>query len=516
MTSTSPTDDSNAPNPLREGLRIRPAPDPAIVVIFGATGDLAARKLLPALQALASGNFLPPAFAVIGYGRRDKDDDAFRSDVRKALEEHGQNGDSATTEGFLSQVYYQRGNLDNADDFEALAKRLKKIATERGIAPNVLFYVATPPEYFEPVIRNLGHAGLNQPKGGWARVVIEKPFGRDLDSALELNGVVAEHFSEEQVFRIDHYLGKENVQNILVFRYANAIFEPIWNRRYVDNVQITVAESLGMEGRGDYFDKAGVARDIMQNHLLQLLCLTAMEPPVALAGDAVRDEKVKVLRSLCRIEADDVAAQTSRAQYTSGDLNGKSVPGYLEEEEVPADSTTETYAAARVFIDNWRWSGVPFYLRAGKRMPHKITEIAIEFRQAPMHLFEETRGEEARPNALIMNIQPDEGMAVRFYSKVPGTQMRVRPVVMDFRYGSSFGVEPPDAYERLLLDALLGDSTLFTRADEVEEAWRFFTPILKAWEAAGKEGLHDYESGTWGPDDAQRLTDQDDKQWRRL
>ncbi|PKO15168.1 glucose-6-phosphate dehydrogenase [candidate division BRC1 bacterium HGW-BRC1-1] len=516
MTSPSLTDDSNSPNPLREGLRIRPVPDPAIVVIFGATGDLAARKLLPALQALAAGNFLPPAFAVLGYGRRDKDDNAFRDDVRKALEEHGQNGDSATTEGFLSQVYYQRGNLDNAADFEALGKRLKKIAAERNIAPNVLFYLSTPPEHFEPVIRNLGHTGLNQPENGWARVVIEKPFGRDLDSAHELNAVVAEHFGEEQVFRIDHYLGKENVQNILVFRYANAIFEPIWNRRYVDNVQITVAESLGMEGRGDFFDKAGVARDIMQNHLLQLLCLTAMEPPVALAGDAVRDEKVKVVRSLCRIEADDVAAQTSRGQYTSGDLNGKSVPGYLQEEEVPADSTTETYAAARVFIDNWRWSGVPFYLRAGKRMPHKITEIAIEFRQAPMHLFEETRGEEARPNALIMNIQPDEGMAVRFYSKVPGTQMRVRPVVMDFRYGSSFGVEPPDAYERLLLDALLGDSTLFTRADEVEEAWRFFTPILEAWEAAGKDGMHNYEAGTWGPDDAQRLTDQDDKQWRRL
>jgi glucose-6-phosphate 1-dehydrogenase len=408
--------------------------------------------------------------------------------------------------------YVAAGNQE--EDYRRLAAHLDKLDGERGTGGNRLFYLATPPSAFPKIVRGLQSAGLHRPgKGGsWSRIVLEKPIGHDLPSARELNEAVNDVFDEQDVFRIDHYLGKDTVQNLLVFRFANAIFEPLWNHKYVDHVQLTVAESIGVEGRGHYYEEAGTTRDMVQNHMFQLLCLTAMEPPVSLAADAIRDEKVKVLQALRPVRPEEVVTSTVRAQYAAGVVNGAKVPGYLDEPDVASDSRTETYVAMRLFADNWRWAGVPFYLRAGKRMTKRVTEIALRFREVPHRLFEHGKV----PNTLALRIQPDEGITLKFETKVPGPQPRIQPVSMEFRYGTSFGRQPPEAYERLILDAILGDSTLFIRRDEVEASWAYVDSLMEVWQADRDRALPQYTSGTWGPDEADGLLRGEGRSWRRL
>ncbi|MEE8347746.1 MAG: glucose-6-phosphate dehydrogenase, partial [Dehalococcoidia bacterium] len=466
MTVQEPVD-----NPLRAGMRSQRTPEPNTLVIFGATGDLTQRKLIPALYNLALEGLLPGGFSAVGFARRSKTHDSFRSEMKSAAAKHSRTKplQASVWDGFASNIHYHQSEFSDVGGYTALAETLAKIESKSG-ARNRLYYLATPPGYYAEIARHLGEAGLTRADNGWTRIIVEKPFGRDLASAAELNRTLNSAFEEDQVYRIDHYLGKETVQNILVFRFANGIFEPIWNRRYVDHVQITVAESIGVEGRGPYYERAGVIRDIVQNHAMQLLSLAAMEPPATFEPNAVRDEKVKVLRAVRPIPAGDADHFTVRGQYGPGAISGQTVVGYREEERVAADSTTETYLALKLFIDNWRWAGVPFYIRSGKRLPKRVTEIAIVFRQPPLSLFPTTGGSSIEPNVLSMTIQPDEGISLKFGSKVPGPQaaLRIRPVEMDFRYGTSFGFTAGDAYERLLLEAMLGDSTLFTRRDEVE------------------------------------------------
>jgi glucose-6-phosphate 1-dehydrogenase len=512
-------------NPLREGLpRPRTAP-PCVMVIFGATGDLNRRKLVPALYNLAYAGHLPAEFSVVGFARSAGEDAGFREELRAGVEEFSRTGyDAQTWDRFAAGVSYLRGDYSAPEGYQRLAERLEKLDRERGASRNRLFYLATPPNVTAGITTQLGAAGLVRPPDdlhAWSRVVIEKPFGHDLASAEMLNEAVGKVFDEHQVFRIDHYLGKETVQNILVMRFANALFEPIWNGTQIDQVQITVSESVGVEGRGGYFEQSGILRDMVQNHLLQLLCLVAMEPPVALDADAIRGQKVQVLRALRPIRPDQVGQETVRGQYGPGWVLGNEVPGYREEPGVSPTSATETYAALRVAIDNWRWAGVPFYLRAGKRLPKRTTEIAIQFKDVPRILY--NRGGEAplEPNVLSLRIQPNEGIALRIGVKVPGYAARIQPVTMDFGYGAAFGVEPPEAYERLILDALLGDSTLFTRRDEVEAQWQFITPILEGWAqqsgaATERLELAEYEAGTWGPAAADALLQADGRGWRRL
>lgn len=511
------TEEKTGTNPLREGLRIRQTPEPCTAVIFGATGDLTQRKLIPALFALSMEQFLPPTFQVLGVSRREMTDEQFRADMTKAIKEHSriEEASDETIASFVKNIYYEAGEFGSIEIFQRIRQRLEKLEKERGIPANRLFYMATPPDFFDDIIRFLGESGINSKEHGWSRVVVEKPFGRDLESARELNRTALACFSEDQIYRIDHYLGKENVQNILIFRFANGVFEPIWNRRYIDNIQITVAETLGVEKRAGYFESAGITRDILQNHMMQLLCLTAMEPPVAISGDAVRNEKVKVLQSLAALTPRNIKEHVVRAQYAAGIMSAKKVPGYRQEEGVAPESRTETYVSMRLQIDNWRWSGVPIYLRAGKRMPRRITEVAIEFKQPPLHLFGAFGADAATSNTLTMNIQPDEGISMRFFSKVPGQETQIRPVLMNFRYGTSFGIEPPEAYEHLLLDCMLGDATLFTRADEVELAWQFLMPLFHAWEK-DPSPLPEYEAGGWGPAEADKLLEADGRKWRRL
>jgi glucose-6-phosphate 1-dehydrogenase len=479
---------------------------------------------VPALYNLARAGHLPAEFAVVGFARSAGDDAAFRQELREGVEEFSRTGiDSETWESFAQGLTSLRAGYDDPDGYRRLAERLEALDQERGTTGNRLFYLATPPNVTAGIATQLGAAGLVRPpgdEGPWSRIVIEKPFGHDLDSAHALNEAVGAVFDESQVFRIDHYLGKETVQNILVLRFANALFEPIWNGTQIDHVQITVAESVGVEGRGGYFEQSGILRDMVQNHLLQLLCLVAMEPPVALEADAIRGEKVQVLRALRPIRSDQAAENTVRGQYGPGWVLGKEVPGYRQEEGVSPTSTVETYAALRVWIDNWRWAGVPFYLRAGKRLPKRTTEIAIQFKAVPRILFNRDPDAPLEPNVLSLRIQPNEGIALRIGVKVPGYASRIQPVTMDFGYGAAFGVEPPEAYERLILDALLGDSTLFTRRDEVEAQWQFITPILEGWAGSkGPEGppeLAEYEAGTWGPAAADALLLGDGRAWRRL
>ncbi len=501
-------------NPFREEAAADRTPEPATIVIFGASGDLTQRKLIPALySALAERNL--SRCAIVGTARSPLSDDAFRASAREGIQKHARAPfDEAVWEPLSRAIHYQAGGFDDPSAFVALREKLAAIEQEHGLPGNRLFYLSTPPSAFAPIIQNLGAAGLLEPKDRpFARVIIEKPFGVDLASAQRLNHEVHQVLKEKQIFRIDHYLGKETVQNLLVFRFANGIFEPLWNNRYVDHVQITGAETLGVERRGAYFDHAGILRDMVQNHLFQVLCLAAMEPPTSFSANAVRDEKLKVLQSLRPIDPDRWSDKIIRAQYTAGSVLGRECPGYLEEGGVDPASKTETYVALELALDNWRWAGVPFYLRSAKRMPKRVTEIAIHFKAAPHRIFRGANAHLAN-NVLAVRIQPDEGITMSIGSKVPGPSIEIAPVTMEFRYASSFGKEAPEAYERLLLDALNGDGTLFTRGDEVEASWSFISPIHEAW-AASTEPLDTYPAGAWGPRRADDLLAAHGRAWRR-
>jgi glucose-6-phosphate 1-dehydrogenase len=502
------------PNPLADELTGTRHARPCALVIFGATGDLTRRKLIPALLGLAHDGLLPPALAVVGFARRPYDDAGFRDNVRDEVVRFTRGEQPpAQFAAFADRVLFHSSNFEDAAGYEGLARRLAEIDRAHGTRGNRLFYLATPPSAYSAILHNLGRAGLSREKPGtFARVIIEKPFGQDLETARALNDQVAASFDERQVYRIDHYLGKETVQNILAMRFANRIFEPLWNEQFVDHVQITVAESIGVGTRGAYFEEAGIVRDMIQSHILQVLTLVAMEPPVSLDADAVRDEKVKVLRAIRDYDVDDVARALVCGQYQGGSMAGEDVRGYLEEDGVAKASRTETYAAMRLEIGNWRWGRTPFFLRSGKRMTRRVTEVAIRFKKPPHHLFERG-GRAADPNTLLLRIQPDEGISLRFGSKVPGPALRLRDVRMDFRYGSAFAGQTADAYERLLLDAMIGDSTLFARRDEVEEAWRIVDSLLAGWRALDR-APDPYPAGTWGPAEADRILGEG-RQWRR-
>ncbi len=507
-------------NPLREALPRTRVPDPCAVVLFGATGDLTHRKLVPALYHLARGGNMPGEYAVVGFARRDWSDEQFRTELQTSLKKAGEADFDKLWPEFANHIGFAQGTFDDPAAYAGLKTKLDALDRTHGTHGNRLFYLAVAPEYFSVIIEQLGKAGLiydAHQESPWSRVVIEKPFGHDLASARALNREVSQVLAENQVYRIDHYLGKETVQNILALRFGNSIFEPIWDRRHVASVQITVAEEVGMAGgRGAYYDTAGAIRDMVQNHMMQLLCLVAMEPPVTLDADAVRNEKLKVLQSLPTWSPADVARNVIRAQYSAGSIEGKEVPGYLQEKGVKPDSTTSPYVAMRLTLNTWRWSGVPFYLRTGKRLPKRATEIAIQFRRPPTELFEPGADVTSGANLLVLRIQPNEGASLAFQAKIPGSRRRLQEVRMDFRYGTAFATPPPEAYERLLLDVMLGDPTLFTRTDEVESAWRFITTILDAWDRDDVPRPVAYPAGTWGPPEADALPAGDGAQWRRL
>lgn len=497
--------------------------DPCVVVIFGATGDLTHRKLVPALYNLGVDGLLPAHFSLIGFARRELSDDDFREGLAEGVKTHSRRKplDESTWSEFSQHSFFVSSGFDDAGGYESLKAKLEEIDAASGVRCNRVFYLATAPDFFDVIARHLKDAGLldRTPGGPAARVIVEKPFGHDLESAKTLNSKLLDCMAEDQIFRIDHYLGKETVQNLLVFRFSNGIFEPIWNHKYIDHIEISVCESIGVGTRAGYFDTVGIMRDIVQNHALQLLCLVGLEPPVAFEADAVRDEKVKVLRSIRRIEQSDVRSKVVRARYQSGSVGGESVEGYMAEPGVDPDSTTETYVAMELSIDNWRWAGVPIFVRAGKRLAKRVTEISIHFRNVPHKLFEGEDVGSVKPNILSFQIQPDEGISFKICNKPPGPKVRVQSVNMDFSYGTSFGVEPPEAYERLLLDGMRGDATLFTRNDEIEEAWDLLKPIFAAWssDANSAPPVYGYEAGSWGPKVADELlVNNVGRPWRRL
>src|SRR5271168_5318305 len=491
------------------------AADPCIMVIFGASGDLTKRKLIPALYNLAKDNLLSKEFALIGVARADLSSEQFRDVISKEI------GDYATTKvdpdlwhWFSRRIYYCSGNFDDPNTYVKLSKLLSEVDKEHGTHGNYLYYLSTSPNFFATVVKQLGTANLVSEEHGWRRIIIEKPFGRDYESARTLNKDIRKVVDEKQIYRIDHYLGKETVQNILVFRFANGIFEPVWNRNYVDHVQITAAEDIGIEGRGPFYEKAGALRDVVQNHVMELLSFVALEPPVSFEAEAMRREKVKVWRSISPIHVMDVV----RGQYGPGMTDGKPVKGYRQEDRVDPNSSTETYAALKLGIENWRWAGVPFYLRAGKRLAKRSTEITIQFKQPPQLLFKNHSGscKELQPNLITMRIQPDEGISLRFGAKVPSPNMEVCPVNMNFSYADAFGKSSANGYERLLLDAMLGDATLFAHRDGVEATWSLLTPILDQWAGSKPKGLPNYAAGTWGPESGDELLARDGRAWHKL
>jgi len=490
--------------------------EPCAVVMFGASGDLAKRKLLPALYDLAVHACLAPRFRLLGFARTEMTDDQFRSNTGDALaKKDGPGADAAKRQEFLKQLHYFSGNYDDPASYQQLAQRLDELDREGHLAGNRLFYLATPPEVYPHVIEQLGRAGLAKPKsnGSWTRVIIEKPFGRDGASARELNATVLKVFDESQVYRIDHYLGKETVQNLLVFRFGNGIFEPLWSRNYIDHVQITAAEALGVERRAAFYETAGALRDMIQSHVLQLMSLVAMEAPANFDATSVRNEKIKILQSIRPLDPEAVWKSVVRGQYGAGSAMGGAVPAYRQEPGVNPSSATETFVALKLMVDNWRWSGVPFYLRSGKRMPRPATEIAIRFKQAPHMVFQ---GSSIEPNSLVLNIQPDEGISLSFGAKAPGSQMQIRPVTMDFLYRQAFGAGSREAYATLINDCIRGDATLFDRADSVEAAWGLVDPILKAWRDAAAPPFPNYPAGSNGPRAADELLTSEGRRWRSL
>jgi glucose-6-phosphate 1-dehydrogenase len=504
-----------APNPLIEGLERLPVPNTTLA-IFGATGDLARRKLLPALYNIAHEGALPERFNLVGISRREQSDDEFRDFAREAIGEFSRRPpDDQVLDGLLSRLHYVGFSFDDPDGYPKLGKAIDDLDEEAGRPLNRAYYLSTAPEFFPVIVEQLGHAGLNRHEGCDVRVIIEKPFGTDLESAQALQKTVSSVFRERQVFRIDHYLGKETVQNVMAFRFANYMFEPVWNRNYIDHIQITAAEDIGIGTRAGYYDQAGALRDLVENHMLQLLTLVCMEPPASFEANKVRDEKVKVLQSITPPTPEEVAHSTVRAQYTAGVSGGEQVPGYLEEEDVPGDSTTETYAALRLEVHNWRWAGVPIFLRTGKRLARKVTEIAVQLKPVPHLAFASQGSVGVQPNQLILTVQPNEGVSLSLGAKIPGTRMRIRPVNMEFLYGTSFMSQSPEAYERLILDAMRGDATLFTRNDETLSQWAIIDPILTSWAAEREPELQTYEAGSPGPAAADDLIGEG-RRWRGL
>lgn len=503
-------------NPLRVGLRQQRTPEPLILVIFGASGDLTQRKLVPAIYKLKRARRLPPELTIVGFARRDWSHEYFREQMKEGIEQFSDGiGSEEMWNEFAEGLYYSSGDIDKPESYQKLNSLLSELDSKRRTMGNRVFYLSVSPNFFPEAIRQLGGAKMLADPAK-TRLVIEKPFGRDLASAQKLNRVVQQVCQEKQVYRIDHYLGKETVQNLLVFRFGNAIFEPLWNRQYVDHIQISVAETVGVEDRAGYYESAGALRDMLQNHLMQLFCFATMEPPNALDADSIRTEKVKVLQATRLADPINLGNSAIRGQYTAGWIKGKPVPGYREEPGVASDSNTATYVAMKLAIDTWRWQGVPFYLRTGKRLPKKVSEIAIQFREVPFLIFQ-SAAKQVNPNVLVMRIHPNEGISLRFEAKMPGPDLQTRTVEMDFDYDSAFGIPSSDAYDRLLIDCMLGDQTLFTRADEVEEAWRIVTPVLNAWEVKTDPALiPKYPAGTWEPAEAELLLKRDGRRWRRL
>ena len=497
-------------------------PDPCVIVIFGATGDLTQRKLLPTLAHLIHDHPLPQGFSIVAFARRPMNDEQWRGMALESINKYMPEDDrldSKAQHEFAERMYYCQSDFNDREGYQKLADLLDQLDEEKGTEGNRIFYLATPPTTDSEIIHQLGGAGLphghriNGDEGGWIRIIIEKPFGRDLASAQKLNRELARVFRENQIYRIDHYMGKETVQNLMALRFANGIFEPLWNQKYIDHVQIVVAESLGIGTRAEYYEESGAIRDIVQNHIMQVLCLTAMEPPVAFDADAIRDEKVKVMRAIPPLTPEQVATNTVRGQYTAGVVEGEPVAGYKEEKGVAPNSTTETYVALKLFIENWRWADVPFYIRTGKRLSKRCTEVTIQFKRVPHQLYNpsETRG--LVPNRLTIRIQPDEGISLKFGAKVPGAARHLSSVDMNFSYADAFGIQSPDAYERLLADCMLGDSTLFIRRDEVETSWRIVDSIINAWKNMPAGTVYPYPAGTWGPKEAGALIERDGRQW---
>ncbi len=496
-------------------------PEPCVIVVFGATGDLAHKKILPTLAHLVKDHPVPEGFSILAYARRPMDDEQWRQDVTQSITQYmsaDDKPDADFLQKFAQRLFYCQGNFDDPNGYLKLGAELDKLDKERGTKCNRLFYLATPPGLDSTIIEQLGKANLVHPvmadgtQRPWSRIIIEKPFGHDLASAQELNQILSKVFRESQIFRIDHYMGKETVQNLMAFRFANRIFEPLWNQRYIDHIQILMAEDIGIGTRAEFYDQAGAIRDIVQNHIMQILTLISLEPPVSFDADDIRNEKVKVLKAVPHLTQEEVRHRTVRGQYVSNVVNGEKLNGYKEEQGIPTDSTTETFVALKLYVDNWRWAGVPIYVRTGKRLPKRNTEVFVQFKKVPHQLYKPSDVKGMEQNSLTIRIQPDEGMDLRFGAKVPGAARHLKTVDMNFYY-NEFGVLSPDAYERLIADCMLGDSTLFIRRDEIEAAWGIIDSVTKAWKNMDASSVHPYPAGSWGPEEANALIEKDGRHW---